>query len=70
MRNKLKNMSVNIKTEQEINIDRIKEYMNVYIFSFGNGFNFKKNKNSWRDYIIPVKNKEENISENIDKILY
>ena len=30
----------------------------------------KKNKNSWRDYIIPVKNEKENISENLDKVLY
>ena len=49
-------MPVKFRTEQKINIDRI--------------FDFKKNKNSWRDYIIPVKNKEESISENIDKVLY
>lgn len=63
-------MFVNIKAEQRMNTNRIKEYMNVYIFSFNSGFNFKKNKNTWRDYIIPIKNKKENISENIDKILY
>ena len=63
-------MPVKFRTEQEINMDRIKEYMNVYIFSFGSGFDFKKNKNSWRDYIIPIENREENISENIDKVLY
>ena len=30
----------------------------------------KKNKNSWRDYIISVKKKKENVSENIDEVLY
>ena len=44
--------------------------MNIYIFSFDGGFDFKKNKNTWRDYIIPIKKKKENVSENIDKILY
>ena len=63
-------MSVNIKIKQETKINRIKEYMNVYIFSFSGGFDFKKNKNTWRNYIIPTKNKKENISANIDKILY
>ena len=63
-------MPVNIKIKQNLKTNRIKEYMNIYIFSFNGGFNFKKNKNNWRDYIISVKNKEENISANIDKILY
>ena len=56
--------------KQRMRVSGIKEYMNVYIFSFGSGFNFKKNKNLWRDYMIPIKNKKENISGNIDKILY
>jgi len=63
-------MPVNIRTEQRMNVSRMKEYVNIYIFSFGSGFDFKKNKNTWRDYIIPIENKEENISENIDKVLY
>ena len=63
-------MPINIKTRQRMNLDEIKEYMNVYIFSFGSGFNFKKDKNIWRDYIIPIEKKEENISANIDEILY
>lgn len=63
-------MLTNFRTKQRINFNEIKEYMNVYIFSFDSGFNFKKNKNAWRDYIIPVEKKEENVSENIDKVLY
>ena len=63
-------MLVNIRAKQRTRINRIKKYMNVYIFSFNSGFNFKKNKNTWRDYIIPIKKKKENISANIDKILY
>lgn len=62
-------MPISIRTNQKIKIDGIKEYMNIYIFSFRDGFSFKKNKNIWRDYIIPIKKKKENISENIDKIL-
>ena len=63
-------MAINIKTKQGLRISGIKEYMNIYIFSFNSGFNFKKNKNLWRDYIIPIKSKKKNISGNIDKILY
>ena len=63
-------MPVNIRIKQNLGTSKIKEYMNIYIFSFNSGFNFKKNKNLWQDYIIPIKREKENISENIDKILY
>ncbi len=63
-------MPTNIRTKQKMRINGMKEYVNIYIFSFSNGFNLKKNKNTWRDYVIPIKNKKENVSENIDKILY
>ena len=63
-------MAINIKTKQRIRTSKIKKYVNIYIFSFASGFNFKKNKNFWQDYIIPIKKKKENVSENIDKILY
>ena len=61
-------MPTNIRIKQKIRIDGIKEYANIYIFSFDS--EFKKNKDIWRDYVIPIKNKKENVSENIDKILY
>ncbi len=63
-------MAINIGTNQKIITGRIKKYVNIYVFSFSGGFSFKKNKNFWRDYLIPIKKKKENISENIDKILY
>ncbi|GEM_PF-6214318 len=31
---------------------------------------FKNNKDSWKNYLIPLKKKSENISENIDQFLY
>lgn len=63
-------MPISARIKQKTKVGGIKEYINIYIFSFVGGFNFKKNKNTWRDYVIPIKNKKENVSENIDKILY
>ncbi|MBA3047308.1 hypothetical protein KKC83_01485 [Patescibacteria group bacterium] len=49
----------------------VKECINKYIFLFNDKIKDKKNKNSWKDYIIPMKAKRKlNISGNIDKILY
>jgi len=63
-------MNTALVTKQKTKINGIKKYINTYIFSFAGKFNFKKDKNAWRKYVIPSKKKKENISENIDKILY
>ena len=57
-----------LKTVTKISV---KECINKYMFLFDDKIQDKKNKNSWKDYIIPMKTKRKfNVSGNIDKILY
>lgn len=53
-------------------INKLKQYINIYAFKVVKKSENKKNKNkdSWRDYIIPTERKKENISEKIDNIVY
>lgn len=46
-----------------------RQYFDLYAFPLKMNF-LKKNKDSWKDFIITTNKKQENVSENIDKILY
>ncbi len=50
-------------------INKIKQYINIYAFKVGKK-GVKKNKNSWKDFVIATKKKQENVSGKIDSIIY
>lgn len=51
-------------------IKKIKQYYNISIFKVANKKKNTKNKDVWKKYLIPSNKKNEDVSSNIDNILY
>lgn len=51
------------------NSSNIKEFIDLYIFPTKRKTK-AKNKTIWKSFVISTRKKKENVSSNIDKILY